>query len=528
MNLKRPLLGAAAFIAAGALLVGCAGGSTSDSDSGTTNGEVTYADTIHYPINATTASLDPQISPGGTPAYIGAHIFETLVAQDENLVPQPALAESWTVSEDGLTWEFTLRQGVLFHNGKELTAADVAASINRWKTVAGRGGALLGDSLFEVVDDYTVKVELESPRGDLLAQLANPLQFAAIMPAEIIENAPAEGVAEYIGTGPYELVEFNVDQQVLVTRFDDYTGVDTEPSGFAGRKDAPTENISFDFILDNSTRFSSFLSGDLDIVDVSIDNLPQVESLDDVTLTKNLGNSYVVVFNMQSPFSQVLENRQATALAIDADDYLTAAVQSPDLYRLNPSYAWNENSVWWTDAGSQTYYNQQDIDAAKQKLADAGYNGEVVRLLTSQEYGGIHYRATVILQSQLEAIGVNTELDVLDFASLVPKRNSFEGWDIYTGAFIVPSTPSQLIYLAETYGGNDDPELARLITATAEAQDADAQQAASVALEEYLWSQLTTINIGDSYNYRAIRDNVEGFVNATGGYPILWNAKVAE
>lgn len=524
LNLKRPLIGVAAIFTAGVLLVGC----SSAAEPAGTDTATTYADTIHYPITATTASLDPQISPGGVPAYIGAHIFETLVAQDENLVPQPALAESWTVSDDKLTWEFMLREGVLFHNGAEMTAADVAASINRWKTTAGRGGALLGDSEFEVVDDYTVRVELATPRGDLLAQLANPLQFAAIMPADIIENAPPTGVAEYVGTGPYELVEFNVDQQVLLTRFDEYSGVETEPSGFAGRKEAPTENLSFDFILDNSTRFSSFLSGDLDIVDVSFDNLPQVENLEDVTVNKNLGNSYVVVFNMQSPFSQILENRQATAAAIDADDFLTAATQDPDLYRLNASYAWNENSAWWTDAGSEEYYNNADIEVAQQKLQESGYDGETVTLLTSQEYGGVHYRASVILQSQLEAIGVNAELEVLDFASLVPKRNSFEGWDIYTGAFIVPSTPSQLIYLAQTYGGNDDPELARLIQETAAASDEAAQQASSVALEEYLWSQLTTINVGDTYVYQAVRDNVEGFVNATGGYPILWNARIAE
>ena len=519
---KKTLFGALAIALTGALLAGCSATGSSGSD-----GEAGYADTIHYPINATTASLDPQVSPGGVPAYIGSHIFETLVAQDETLTPQPALAESWTLSDDQLSWTFSLRQGVRFHNGEEMHADDVAASLNRWKSLTGRAKQLLGASEFEVVDEYTVRVTLATPRGDLLAQLANPLQFAAIMPAEVIASATPAGVTEYIGTGPYRVDAFNVDQNVQLSRFDGYTGVDTEPSGFSGRKEAPTEHISFDFVLDNSTRFSSFLSGDFDIVDVSTDNLATAKAEAGVQVERRLGNSYAVVFNMKQGIGKNEAFRQAVALAINADDYLTASVSDPELYRLNPSYAWTENTAWWTDAGSKGRYNVGDAAQAKTKLKEARYAGETVHLLTTQDYAGTHYRASVILQSQLEAIGVKTQLDVLDYPSLLQKRNSFQGWEIYTGAFIVPSTPSQLIYLAASYGGNDDPELARLVTATAEAVSAEQQQAASVALEEYLWEHVPTINVGDTYTYQAVRDTVQGFVNFN-GYPILWNAKIAK
>jgi peptide/nickel transport system substrate-binding protein len=519
--LNRRRLGAAALlVAAATALAGCAGTAAPAASP-------SYADVIHYPVAATIPTLDPQISPSGVVANIDAHIFETLVAQDENLVPQPALAESWSTSEDGRTWTFTLRQGVHFHKGEELHADDVAASLNRWKSVTARAKTLLGDSEFQVESDDVVSVSLANPRGDLLAQLANPLQFAAIMPAEIASAAAPEGITEYIGTGPYQFVAWNVDQSVELTRFDDYTGVDTEPSGFSGRKDAPTKDLVFDFVTDSTTRFSSFLSGDYDFVDPTIDDLPQVESQDDVTVSRQLSSGYVVVFNTKSDFGSKLENRQAVSSAIDADDFMTAVVSDPDLYRLNPGYVYQENAAWWSDAGSDGVYNMPDADEAEKKLAASGYDGREIHILTSHDYGEVYYKSAVILQSQLQAVGVNAVLDIYDYATLIQKRNTLEGWDIYAGAFLVPSTPSQLLYLTPNYGGNDDPELAALLGATASAISEADQQAASAALEEYIWQQQATINIGDSYSYRAIRDTVEGFQSLNGN-PILWNTRIVE
>lgn len=506
--------------AAGIALAGCTASTpvaTSES----------YADTIHYPVAATIPTLDPHISPSGVVANIDAHIYETLVAFDATLTPQPSLAESWEVENDGRSWTFHLRDGVKFHNGDVLDAADVVASLNRWKSVTARAQTLLGDSEFTVVDDLTVAVELAQPRGDLLAQLANPLQFAAITTAEIASSAPAEGITEYVGTGPYQFSEWNVDQNVVLTRFDDYTGVDTEPSGYSGRKDAPTETISFDFVVDSATRFSSFLTGEYDFTDVTVDNLPQVEALDDVTISKELGTDYVVVFNQKNGVSTDLAFREAVALAIDPTEFLTAVASDPELIRLNPGYVFTENASWWTDAGSETYYNAQDIDAAKAKLAESTYTGEEIHILTSHDYGDVYYKSAVILQSQLAAIGVNAVLDIYDYATLIQQRNTLEGWDIYAGAFLVPSTPSQLLYLTPNYAGNSDATLAALLLDTASAVGADDQLAASTALEEYLWEQLPAIVVGDAYGYRAVRDTVEGYQTLTGS-PILWNTRIVE
>src|SRR5690606_32604313 len=105
-------------------------------------------------------TLDPHVSPSGVVAEIDRHIYETLVAYDSSLVPQPALAEAWDTTDNGATWTFHLRAGVKFHNGEPLTARDVVASLNKWKQTTARAQTFMGDSEFAEVDDSTVELVL--------------------------------------------------------------------------------------------------------------------------------------------------------------------------------------------------------------------------------------------------------------------------------------------------------------------------------------------------------------------------------
>lgn len=122
------------------------------------------------------------------------------------------LAESYEVSDDGMVYTFKLRQGVKFHNGEEMKADDVVASMNRWLELSAKANTLIGGSVFEEVDDYTVKMTANQASSDIIMILASPIQFAAIYPKEVVESASEEGITEYIGTGPYKLAEWKQDQ----------------------------------------------------------------------------------------------------------------------------------------------------------------------------------------------------------------------------------------------------------------------------------------------------------------------------
>lgn len=480
---------------------------------------------LRYPLTATLPSLDPHMNPGGVTAEVGRHIYESLVAYDAELVPQPALAERWESNEDGSHWTFYLRPGVTFHNGEPLTATDVAASLNKWKASTPRAQTFMGEAEFAVVDETTVELVLDEPRGDVLDQLANPLQFAAIMPASVVNEAGADGVSEFIGTGPYEFVDWAPDQYVHTTRFEDYVGSTAEPSGLSGRKDAPTKDIYFEIVPDDATRFASFLSGHYDIVNVSHDQVPQIEAAADTELHRYAANQFAVVFNVTSPAGSNHLVRQAVNAAIDADEFLTAVVSDPNLYRLNPSFAFEENATWWSDAGAEGVYNQGDPQRAADLFEQSGYDGEPLRILTTRDYGGVFYAGAVILQSQLAQAGIEAEIDVYDYATLLQHRNSLSGWDIYTGSFLVPSTPTQLLYLTPNYGGLDDPQVTELLGAAAEALTPEAKAAAAADLSAYLWEQLPVLMVGDLYTYRAVRDTVSGF-DFFDGSSVLWNVRV--
>src|SRR5699024_9543466 len=140
---------------------------------------------------------------------------------------------------------FHLREGVKFHNGEEMKADDVTASMNRWLQKSSRALSLLAESHFESIDDYTVELKLQTVASDVLDVMESRGQFPAIMPKTVIESAAEEGVTEIIGTGPYKLAEWKQDQYIHLTRFDDYVGVDDDPSGITGKKIAYIDDVYF-------------------------------------------------------------------------------------------------------------------------------------------------------------------------------------------------------------------------------------------------------------------------------------------
>jgi peptide/nickel transport system substrate-binding protein len=478
---------------------------------------------VRYPLTLTFASLDPHLVPTGGVANIDRHIYEQLVAFNTKYEAIPVLAESVDISNEGKTYTFPLRKGVKFHNGKEMKADDVVASLNRWKDITARAKTSIGASNFEVKDEYTVVLNLTQPSNDIPSQLANYLQFAAIMPKEVIAGADAKGVKEFIGTGPYKFVEYKQDQYVHVTKFDDYKSVDKPADGVTGKKEAFIKDIYFDLIPDSSTLFSSFLAGNYDFSEVSVDNLNQVKSLPDVEVKKVLSSDYNVVFNKKAPFTSNLKFREAVAAALDVEKILIGATSDPNLIQLNSSMINKQSTDWYSEAGKEKY-NQKNPEKAKQLLKESGYNGEELKFLTTRDSGGKFYDATVLVKDQLEKIGIKSKLEVYDFTTMISKRSDPAAWDIYVGTFALQPSPSQLLYLGRAYGWPEDDKLQSLIKATTAAMTKEEKRKTADALQAYEYEYLAAVKIGDYATYNAVRKKVVGYNFFEG--PILWNTKV--
>src|SRR3989442_1305807 len=184
------------------------------------------------------------------------HIYEGLYSLDSSARPIPMLAEGHTISKDGLNYTFKLRQGIKFHNGKDMTSDDVVASLTRWGKQSVYGKALFAQvAEFRAVDKYTVQMQLKEKSAIVLISLAVPNNFGAIYPKEIAEKFPPEQkVTEYVGTGPFKLAEWKPDQYIRMVRFDDYKSRNEAPNGYGGGKTAHVDEIRWVPVPEVATR----------------------------------------------------------------------------------------------------------------------------------------------------------------------------------------------------------------------------------------------------------------------------------
>jgi peptide/nickel transport system substrate-binding protein len=212
------------------------------------------------------------------------HMFETLYAPNAKMEPQPLLAEKGDVSADAKAWTFGLRKGIQFHNGKEMKAADVVASLKRWGSMGARGQVIAKRlETITAKDDYTVVMTFKEPTGaTLLSFLAEGSSF--VMPADIAEKFPKDKLSEYVGTGPFEFVDHQPDRFVKMKRFDKYQPLD-KPADFAAGKRVPyVDEISFIPVPEGTVRADGVSTGEYHFADdLNPDQVDSVKGQSNVT-----------------------------------------------------------------------------------------------------------------------------------------------------------------------------------------------------------------------------------------------------
>ncbi|MCI3922979.1 ABC transporter substrate-binding protein [Paenibacillus sp. TRM 82003] len=524
-----------------ALLVGCtsqtstpeeaSGGSsgTSEAPSGNTSSpaepapNASIAQAVQIAMNAQPTTIDTHITTAWVTTHIARHIYEPLVAANENYEIVPMLAESYEVSDDSTEITFKLRQGVTFHNGKEMTSEDVVASMNRWKSSTTVGKATFGEAVFEAVDDYTVKINLGKPSGVAMQVMINTNQFAAIMPKEVVESAGETGVTEYIGTGPYRFAEWKQDQYVLLEKYSEYQPVDLPSSGVSGAKAAHTEQLFFNFVTDASTRVAGLQSGQFDIaLELPVDDKARLDGDPSIETVVSFSGYNPMIMNNKTGFFSDVKARQAVAAALDMEEIMMAAYGSPDFYRVDHGIMMKEQSAWYSEAGKENY-NQNNAEKAKQLLEEAGYNGEPVRLMVSRDYPD-HYNSGVVVKSQLEEIGMNIQLDVYDWGTVLSKQPDDTAWDFFITTFGTKTDPSQILYLDsrnQWAGWTNNPKIDGWLDQIRTSTSMEESKKLFDQVQEEFWATVPVIKLGDKYSLMATGSKVENFVYFEG--PVFWN-----
>lgn len=485
-------------------------------------------DTLRIALTGELPTLDLPSSVVGLTHWVGIHIWEPLFAFNAKYDPVPMLAKDYKVSPDGLEYTLNLREGVKFHNGAEMTAADVVASIQRWRSVSGRAKKDWADVTAVTAEgNYKVIVKLSKPFGALPASLAITAAMMAVMPKTVIDATAGGELKEYVGTGPYKFGEWQKDRFLRLERFDGYSARTEEPSGLAGKKAALIKTLQFVPLKESGVRSASLESGDVDVVTTL--------SIDDFGRLKGNSNLQVQIvkpvwwitafFNTTRPPFNNLKLRQAVQALVDCEEAMVAAAGDKAFYRLDPGIMFQEQ-VWNSKAGAELY-NQKNPQKAKELLQDAGYGGQPVVIMTTKDYDWM-YKAALVTKAQMEAAGLKVDLQVYDWPTVVQRRSKKDQWDMLFTGFGVYGDPSQFSQnfasLSNYPGWFQSAEMDRWLDAGRQAVKFEDRQKAYAEVQRVFYAEVPALKYGDLFELRGWRSYVQG-VQAF-DIPVFWNVSI--
>ena len=477
-----------------------------------------FGGTLNVAVSEPVPSLDIQraITPGIVNVLI--NVYEPLVTKDFGGTVLPALARAWEVSDDQLTYTFHLLEGVKFHDGSDMTADDVVASLERMRSVTGTSWETRDIESIEKVDDFTVRVHLSLPFTGLLDRLATAPSGWGIMPEEVARRMFDSEItgADVVGTGPYRLAAWADQQWWELEKFADYHGQFTGPSDHkSGERAAYLDRIRVTRVAEAGTRLAGLLAGDYDFVDdLSGDDLPLLErnpDLDFQLMQAALG--WYVKFNaVEGPMANETL-RRAVRSAIDPEEIM-AGFGDPRTWELNLYPRFHTSSPYYLDDNTARYF-PNDLDLARALVAQSGYAGEPIRFYASRDLAGWYIQAIGMMPA-LEAIGLNVELIVVDRAAQLDLTRDPANWEMKT-SFSTPIRRAGVLGFHGIHRRGD-----RWNWSDAEHQywesvlfrDLDRRDDAIRRLVEIELERAGQIWLGHTASLRGFQDNVHGAPNS--------------
>jgi peptide/nickel transport system substrate-binding protein len=506
---------------------------------GLTAGQAAAETVIRARLDGGIQQLDPIWTTSYPVRTHGMMVYDTLFGLDDDYNIQPQMVDTYSVSDDGMVYTFTLREGLKWHDGTPVTSKDCVASLKRWGARDGMGQKLMeaADKL-EVVNDKTFRLKLKEPFGLVLASLAKLTSNVPVMMKE--EHAltdPHEQVKEVIGSGPFKFVkeEFQPGVKAVYVKNEEYVPRDEPASNTAGGKVPRVDRVEFDWIPDASTAVNALIAGEIDYMwTPQTDLLPMLRKAQGVVVEIHdpLGLQTVLRINHEQPPFDNPKARQAILWATNMETNLRAAAgNDPELFKVNPS-VYPPGSPYACDAGSEPLI-KQDFERAKQLLKEAGYKGETIVVLhCTDDY--LISAQTLVTGQNLRKAGLKVDMQAMDWATLVSRRAvrkpaSEGGWHIFQTWFNGPDFLNPLEHMAvgaacedAWFGWPCDQKIEELRTAFAREPDLEKQKEIARKIQERAFEVVTYVPLGTVYQPVAYRsDHLEGMVKSP--IPLFWN-----
>ncbi|MEZ4620010.1 MAG: ABC transporter substrate-binding protein [Caldilineaceae bacterium] len=466
------------------------------------SGEPVPGGTLRVAFQNEWAGLDPHVASSYSTYQILNNVLEGLTFYDDEMNLVPWLAESWEQSEDGLTWTFHLRQGVMFSNGREMTAEDVKWSFERLIDPAtGAGNApRVGppETQIEAIDDYTVAITHPEIFG-IFPQSIGFDKSTGIVAKESLEEDGTINIP--IGTGPFQIAEVEGTTRLVLAKNENYW-----------QEGLPyLDAIEIAPIPDDTVRETALRGGEVDwvlaIAPQSFESLQEDPNVV-VATAPQLSYDYIGINLTREPFSDV-RVRQAIALALDRGQLCEAGffglcetIQGPI----------GTGSPWYFDYAPYG----QDVDAAKALLADAGYpDGFEMELLPTVQYGET-VRAAQVLQQQLAAIGITATINAPEWSEWLELEGNFQ-YDAYICNWNGLIDADQYYYLQHHTGlvfnftGYSNEDFDTLVEEGRAISDFDERYAIYEQANQILVDDAPYVYMYNKQEIRAYAPNVHGF-----------------
>jgi len=477
------------------------------SDDGTT---AAPADTTAPPAEAAIliaaqGSEPDQLDPHMTSAYASfqvlENVYDTLVQPGSDLSMEPALAESWVISDDNLTWTFTLRDGVKFHNGRDLVAQDVVYSFERIIAEGLNGWRFGAVETITAPDDSTVVITLTQPSPNLLVSIAG-FKGMAIIPEEIVTDGSIG--TNPVGTGPFRFVSQSPDEGIVLEKNPDY---------WRASEGLPKlDGIRFVQIPEAGTKLTALRTGEVHWIDaVPPQDIESLAAEDGITVGRVPGGDYhyFSLNQNRAPFDDA-RVRQAIATAINRDEIAEAAQFGAAT--ANQTAIPASNVAWYYDYAP---YGSGDAAAAQALLEDAGVSNLTIDFLVTSDFPETVTQAQVIA-AQLAAVGITVEITDVDFSTWLDLQGNGE-FDAFMLSWIGNIDPDDFYYAQHhstggfNFQGYSNSEVDSLLDAARVETDQAARKA--------LYDQAAKLIVDDaSYIYLYNPDNINAWRDEVGGY----------
>jgi len=483
------------------------------------------------------------IDPGFTTAYItrdhGYMVYDTLLAIDSSFRVRPQMAD-WKVSDDKLTYTFTLRDGLKWHDGAPVTAEDCVASLGRWERNDSMGQKLSDfTASLEATDAKTITLKLKEPYGLVLESIAKPSSYTPfMMPKRLAETPPGQQIKEQIGSGPFKFVqaEFQPGVKAVYEKNTDYVPRKEPPSWTAGGKIVKVDRVEWITMPDAQTAVNALQSGDIDFMEIPpYDLLPALAANKNLTIgtLNKLGYQTIGRMNFLYPPFDNIKVRRAAFMAMNQKDVLDALIGDPKYYQICGAI-FGCGTPLATEEGAEPLVKANGMAEAKRLLAESGYDGTPVVVMAPGDVVTLKAQPIVAAQLLREA-GFKVDVQATDWQTVVSRRASQKppkegGWNMFFTNLISADVLNPVANQQTNgkgrnggwFGWPDDPKIESLRDAFARSSSPEEQKKIAAAIQKEVYEQVIYIPLGQYIVESAWRKSLSGVLEGP-ATPVFWN-----